>query len=489
MTDPLIVNADATDLVNTTDRMLLGGKGASLFWMASQGVPVPPFFVLTTRAWRAWQAAGRLPQQQVERVMDMIGWLEKNTGRAFGVGPRPLLVSVRSTGPVSMPGMMDTILNLGLTPSSLGALLDEFGDLRMVADVITNFVASATPVLGARDQRGTEATGGTRQALPLAAEEQLVDAIDGVFASWNNERARLYRRMNRIPDDYGTAVVVQAMVFGNAGESSGTGVLFTRDPVTGERVPRGEWLAAAQGEAVVSGRATPFSIALLRDTQPEVYRQLVEIAGRLERSARQPQDIEFTVERGRLFLLQTRALKSAPLATCRIVLDLLEERVIDRTEAVRRLSEMDLSELWTDVLRDPGSAGPPVATGLAAAPGVATGTVVREIDTRGGESPDRPLVLLRPETSPHDLPAMRRASALVTEKGGLTSHAAIVARALRIPCVVGCGALDRLSDGEDVTVDGGRGAVYRGRLTVDRTVPDVVRRAQALVREEQGRTS
>lgn len=479
VTNDVIVNAESAI---TADRMLLGGKGSSLFWMTSQGLPVPPFFVLTTRAWRAWNSAGQLSGQQVEQVMEMIGWLEKNTGRTFGVGPRPLLVSVRSTGPVSMPGMMDTILNLGLTPAAIGAFFEEFGELRMVADVITNFVGTATPVF-------TGNLGGVeppRPLLPQSAKAQLIGAIEGVFGSWNNERARLYRRMNRIPDEYGTGVIVQAMVFGNVGESSGTGVLFTRDPVTGDRVLRGEWVAAAQGEAIVSGRKTPSPISVLRQTQPDIHHQLHEIADQLERVSGQPQDIEFTVERDKLFLLQTRALKSAPLATCKTVLDMFDEGLITSEEAVRRLSALDLSELWTEAPRDPAAAGPALATGLAAAPGIAHGAIAREIDVKGASVPGRPLVLLRPDTSPHDLPAIRRASALITENGGLTSHAAIVARELKIPCVVGCGTLDNIPDGEEVTVDGTTAAVYRGRLAIERLVPDVVRRAQSLVDTQAG---
>jgi pyruvate,orthophosphate dikinase len=476
VTDETIVNAEAEV---PADKMMLGGKGSSLFWMASQGLPVPPFFVLTTRAWRDWRSAGRLPQQQVVRVMEMISWLERSTGRTFGAGPKPLLVSVRSTGPVSMPGMMDTILNLGLTPEAVGALFQEFGDLQMVADIITNFVGTASPVFAAnQDSPQTP-----HPLLPQSAEAQLVRAIEGVFASWNNERARLYRRMNRIPDDYGTAVIVQAMVFGNAGGFSGTGVLFTRDPVTGDRVLRGEWVPAAQGEAIVSGRTTPAAVEVLQQTQPAIYRRLHEVADQLERAAREPQDIEFTVEQGTLFLLQSRALKSAPLAACRTALDLVDEGVITTQEAARRLSSLEFSELYTDVLRDPGTTGAPLAVGLAASPGIAQGTIAREIDVNGSGIPGRPLVLLRPETSPHDLPAMRRAAAVITEKGGLTSHAAIVARELKIPCVVGCGELKSMRDGEEVTVDGTTGAVYRGRLAVERVVPDAVRRAESLVHD------
>ena len=473
--DIIVINADAKI---DADRLLIGGKGASLFWMSSQGLPVPPFFVLTTRAWQAWREAGQLPESHVVKVMEMIRWLEGRTGRTFGTGPKPLLVSVRSTGPVSMPGMMDTILNLGLTHDVLGALSKEFGNLQMVADVITNFVGTATPVFA-----GNQGVSGMPHPLiPDSAGDQLVGAVEGVFASWNNERARLYRRINRIPDDYGTAVVVQAMVFGNAGDSSGTGVLFTRDPVSGDALLRGEWVPAAQGEAIVSGRTTPIPIEALRTAQPTIYRRLHDVASQLEREAREPQDIEFTVEQGSLYLLQTRTLKSAPLASCRTAIDLLDEGVISLDEAVKRLSSLDLSELATGAFTEPPAADAVLAAGLAASPGIAQGTVVREIDIKSEAPAGRgPLVLLRPETSPHDLPAMRRAAALITEHGGLTSHAAIVARELKIPCVVGCGELSTVREGQEVTVDGTAGMVYLGRLTVDRIVPEVVRRAQSLM--------
>jgi pyruvate,orthophosphate dikinase len=477
--DDFIINADAK---TGADKLLIGGKGTSLFWMSSQGLPVPPFFILTTRAWRQWREAGKLPQPHVTKVIEMVRWLETRTGRTFGGGPTPLLVSVRSTGPVSMPGMMDTILNLGLTHDALGPLAKEFGSLQMVADVIVNFLGTAAPVFA-----GGQETDGTT-ALPDSATDQLLGAIEGVFASWNNQRARLYRRINRIPDDYGTAVIVQAMVFGNAGDSSGTGVLFTRDPVSGDAQPCGEWVPAAQGEAIVSGRTTPVPVEELRTAQPAVYQRLHEIASQLERRAREPQDIEFTVQQGSLYLLQTRTLKSAPLASCRTALDLLDEGLISEEEAVRRLSSLELPELATDAFTEPPAADAVLATGLAASPGIMPGIIVREIDTRNEAALRREnLVLLRPETSPHDLPAMRKAAALVTEHGGLTSHAAIIARELKIPCVVGCGELDAVPEGEEVTVDGSAGVVYRGRLAVDRIVPEVVRRAQSLMsRYESG---
>jgi pyruvate,orthophosphate dikinase len=476
---PVVVNADQKV---DEDRSLLGGKGAGLFWMASLGLPVPPFFVLTTRAWRQWHEAGRLTDEHIEKVSEMIRWLEQRTGRTLGRGSRPLLVSVRSTGAVSMPGMMDTILNLGIAPDVLGALYQEFGSLKTVADVISNFVDTATPVFGREPSNGKRAC----PFIPENAEDQLIGAIEGVFASWNNERARLYRRINRIPDDCGTAVVVQAMIFGNADPRSGTGVLFTRNPVTGEAQPTGEWVPAAQGEAIVSGRTTPVPIAELGAAQPAVFDELLRAAARLEREAGAPQDIEFTVERGVLHLLQTRTLKSAPLASCHIALALLDEGIIAEDDAARWLSSLNLDDLATDALVEQPDDGLVVASGLAASPGIARGVVARGIGAgRPGITDPPPLVLVRPETSPHDLPTMRRAAALVTERGGLTSHAAIVARELRIPCVVGCGSLDALRDGQQVTVDGASGRVYAGGIDVETVVPDVVLRARAVVSDRR----
>lgn len=400
--DPIIINADAK---MNADRLLIGGKGASLFWMSSQGLPVPPFFVLTTGAWRQWREAGQLPEPYVSKVMEMVGWLEEQTGRTFGGGPKPLLVSMRSTGPVSMPGVMDTILNLGLTHDALGALSKEFGNMQMVADVITNFVGTAAP--GFARNQGVGAA--PCPLIPDSARDQLLATIEGVFGSWDKERARLYRRINRVPDDYGTAVVVQAMVFGNAGESSGTGVLFTRDPVSGDARLRGEWVPAAQGEAIVSGRTTPVPMEALRAAQPRIYQRLHEVASQLERRAREPQDIEFTVQQGSLYLLHARALRSAPLASCRTTLDLLDEGLINEDGAVERLESLELPELATDIFTEPPAADAVVATGLAASPGIARGAVVREIDAGSAPMPSRGnLVLLRPETSPHDLPALRK---------------------------------------------------------------------------------
>ena len=477
---PVIVSSDQ-DV--DADRSLLGGKGASLFSMANLGLPVPSFFVLTTHAWHDWDRDGCLSETHISEVMEMMGWLERQTGRTFGRGPRPLLVSVRSACAVSMPGMMDTILNLGLTADTIGALFQDFRSLQIIADVITNFVGTATPVFAG--QRGRDAP--THPLIPETARDQLIGAIEGVFASWNNDRARLYRQIHHIPDDYGTAAVVQAMVFGNADASSGTGVLFTRDPVTGADEPRGEWVPAAQGEAIVSGRSTPVPVAELASSQPGVYAELLRAAQQLEIAAGEPQDIEFTVEGGKLYLLQTRALKVTPLAACTITLALLDAGSISRQEAVRRLSSLDVTDLVTEMPRHPPHESLTLAAGLAASPGIARGTAAREVSLAGAPDGDlgMPWILIRPETSPHDLPAMRKAAALVTERGGLTSHAAIVARELRIPCVVGCGDLTMIRNGQEITVDGTVGRVYEGTLETESSVPDVVRRAQALLTRQR----
>jgi pyruvate, orthophosphate dikinase len=378
-----------------------------------------------------------------------------------------------------MPGMMDTVLNLGLTADTIGALYRDFRSLQAVADVITNFVGSATPVFAG--QRGTDAP--AHPLIPETAGDQLIGAIEGVFASWNNDRARLYRQIHHIPGDYGTAAIVQAMVFGNADTRSGTGVLFTRDPVTGADEPRGEWVPAAQGEAIVSGRSTPVPVAMLASSHPDVYAELLRASQQLESAAGEPQDIEFTVEAGKLYFLQTRALKCTPLAACTITLALLDDGSITRREAVRRLSSLDITDLVTEIPRHPPHDSLTLAAGLAASPGIARGTAARELSPADARDAGRsvPWILIRPETSPHDLPAMRKAVALVTERGGLTSHAAIVARELRIPCVVGCGDLTMIRNGQKITVDGTAGRVYDGALETQSSVPDVVRRAHALL--------
>jgi pyruvate, orthophosphate dikinase len=449
---------------------LVGGKGASLFWMASRNHPVPPFFVLTSRAWQRWNRLQRLDDELLGLVREGIADLQGRTGCAFGGGPDPLLVSVRSSGAVSMPGMMDTVLNLGLAPESMAALLRRLGNVAALPPILETFLATFW-------QAGGSAEGGV---VPASAEFQLTQAIEKVFASWNNERARLYRRMRRIPENTGTAVVVQAMVFGNWDGRSGTGVLFTRDPITGAPVPTGEWAAGAQGDAVVSGRTTPTTLDQLALDHPEIHDQLRSQASRIEREARDAQDVEFTVQSGRLYLLQTRRLKVTPLAACRITIDFWQEGVIDHPAACTRLREIDLDGLGIDSIETAEMR--PLATGLPASPGVASGRAVGSSDEAiRMAATGQHIVLVRPETSPNDLPGMRSSVAVITEQGGMTSHAAIVARELHIPCVVGCGELTAALDAGTVTVDGGTGRVFAGQHRAHRQVPAEVRMARQIL--------
>jgi pyruvate, orthophosphate dikinase len=449
---------------------LVGGKGASLFWMASRDRPVPPFFVLTSGAWQRWNRVRRLDDELLRLIREGIADLEGRTGLAFGKGPDPLLVSVRSSGAVSMPGMMDTVLNLGLAPESIAALLTRLGDLAALPPILETFVNTFW-------QAGFAAEA---VAVPLSAEVQLTQAIEKVFASWNNERARLYRRMRRIPEHTGTAVVVQAMVFGNWDARSGTGVLFTRDPITGAPEPKGEWAARVQGEAVVSGRTTPESLDRLALDHPEVHSQLRRQSVLIEREAGEAQDVEYTVQSGRLYLLQTRRLKVTPLAACRIAIDLWQEGAIDRETLGARLREIDLDELGVDSVEEAGV--PPLATGLPASPGVACGLAVASSSEAARiAASGQQVVLVRPQTSPNDLPGMRSSVAVITERGGMTSHAAIVARELHIPCVVGCGALSAALDAGTVTVDGGAGRVFAGQRPARREVPAFVRLAREVI--------
>ncbi|MBJ7600983.1 MAG: pyruvate, phosphate dikinase [Candidatus Nephthysia bennettiae] len=452
---------------------LVGGKAASLFWMTGLGVPVPPFFVLTTDAWQRWNRRQALDDELIGLVGSGMADLESTTSSTFGAGPRPLLVSVRSSGLVSMPGMMDTVLNLGLSPESIAALAHQLDDLAALAGVVNTFLSTFR-------QSGTPDSG---ELIPLSARSQLTAAIEKVFSSWNNDRARLYRKMRRIPEDTGTALIVQAMVFGNWDRRSGSGVLFTRDPISGAPVPMGEWAPGAQGEAVVAGRITPRDLDQLAAEHPDLHAELEEHSRRLEREGQDAQDIEYTVQSGRLYLLQARRLKVTPLAACRIGVDLWREGLIDDGLVTKRLQEIDLESLSADSVDAEGVE--PLAVGLAASPGVASGWAVASTEEALRETArGQRVVLVRPETSPNDLPGMRSAVAVITERGGVTSHAAIVARELRIPCVVGCGALASVLQAGMVTVETGEGGVGRilpGEHPIRREVPAFVRTAQNVI--------
>jgi pyruvate,orthophosphate dikinase len=464
-------------------RNLIGGKAWSVARMRALGLDVPPAFVVTTGACVAFLESGRFPAGLEDELARGIAWLEGETGRRFGFGPRPLFVSVRSGAAISMPGMMNTVLNLGMTGETEAALAAECNDpafardahrrfLELYADVVAKApLAHAEPDADPATIRGKiTAAGGS---VPEDVVGQLGEAVRAVFESWNSRRARRYRQHNAIPDTLGTAVTVQAMVFGNVDERSGTGVLFSRNPLTGDPKPFGEYLARAQGEDVVSGKFTPKPLATMRDSAAEALDRLLAAATSLERENREAQDIEFTVERGRLYLLQSRGAKLAPQAAVRIAVDMVREGLIDEATALSRIDPEQVRLLLSPRLEDGATHDARVlATGEGACPGVGIGLVVGHSDEAEAKAAEgQSVVLARPTTSPEDLHGMIAAKAIVTEQGGSTSHAAVVSRALGVPCVVGCGAGALVGlEGRTVTIDGQSGRVFEGALAV--TVPD-----------------
>jgi len=462
------------------EKSLIGGKAWSIARMRALGLPVPPAFVITTRACTSWLQTGEIPEGLFEELAAGMQWLQEALQRQFGGDAKPLLVSVRSGAMISMPGMMDTVLNLGMNARTAEALAAETGDMAFAMDTHKRFldlyariVLRATlPELAASaeiadwQQAIFEATG---QAVPESTEAQLKGAVMAVFESWNSRRARRYRDHHAIPHDLGTAVTVQAMVFGNLDARSGTGVLFSRNPLNGDPAAYGEYLARAQGEDVVSGRHTPQPLSALADAMPEVHTALLRAAEVLERENGDVQDIEFTVQQGELFLLQSRAAKRAPAAAVRFAVDMVREGRIDTATALARVTAEQVRVLLSPRLADGATAEAELlASGEAACQGVGVGTVVTHTDeaeqrAQAGEA----IVLARDTTSPDDVHGMIVAKAVVTEQGGSTSHAAVVSRALGVPCVVGCGAgtLERLK-GRIVTVDGAQGRIYAGALPV-----------------------
>lgn len=455
----------------------VGGKAASLARMRRLGLPCPPAFVLPTHVCHSHDGGSDELRDEVAGALRAgIAHLEAKTGRTFGSGPRPLLVSVRSGAPVSMPGMMDTVLNLGIDDAVEAALGAEAADPAYARDTHRRFVLGYGRIVLKADL--DEEAGSVAQLLEQVRHEtgadvpgdpwqQLHGAVRAVLESWNSRRARAYRRHMGISDGLGTAVTVQAMVFGNVAGESGTGVLFTRDPLTGSPEPYGEYLPCGQGEDVVSGERTPLPLSRLREQLPDVHAELVEAGRLLEREGRDVQDVEFTVERGRLYLLQSRTAKRSPEAAVRLSVGFAQEGLITVDEALGRVT----SDQVRQVLR-PRLAGPVreqahvVATGEAACPGAIAGVALSDCDevlarAAAGES----VVFLAVTTSPEDVQAMIAAAAVCTETGGSTSHAAVVCRALGRPAVVGCGAgMVATLDGSDVTVDGGTGQVFSGRL-------------------------
>jgi pyruvate,orthophosphate dikinase len=458
----------------------IGGKAWSVARMRRLGLPCPPAFVLPTRVCREYDPAGReLPPHVEDALRAGVAHLEAATGRRFGGREHPLLVSVRSGAAVSMPGMMDTVLNLGFDDAVERALAAEAGDPVYAADTHSRFVTSFGRIVLKADVEDAE--GGTRsphelrhavsaqtgRPVPEDPWEQLREAVRAVLGSWQSRRAKAYRRHTGIPDDLGTAVTVQAMVFGNMGGDSGTGVLFSRDPMTGAPQPYGEYLPCGQGEDVVSGERTPLPLSHLAEQLPDVHRELLAAARRLEVEDGDVQDIEFTVQRGSLYLLQARRAKRSPEAAVRLAVDLVDEGLIGEDEAVRRVSAAQVRQLLRPRLDPADRRGAnPVATGEAASPGAAAGLALSDPDevverAARGEN----VVFLARTTSPEDVSAMIAAVAVCTETGGSTSHAAVVCRGLGRPAVVGCGpgVVAGLA-GRTVTVDGALGIVFDGSL-------------------------
>ncbi|HEX3238874.1 MAG TPA: pyruvate, phosphate dikinase [Solirubrobacterales bacterium] len=475
------------------DRDVVGNKGRSIAWMLSLGLPVPPALCLPIEECRRFHAAGgELEEEAWQSVLAGVNGLEEKLGREFGGGESPLLVSVRSGAAVSMPGMMDTVLNLGITDEVEEALARLSGDESFARSTHCRFVHQfGETVLGADlDEPGEDATpdqvreavlDDTDEEVPTDPHEQLQAVIRTVFGSWSSRRAKAYRRHWNISEDGGTAVIVQAMVFGNLGEDSGTGVLFSRNPLDGDPAPYGEWLPKGQGEDVVSGTHDPLPLEALASSMPAAHERLLEAAKLLEREHGDVQDIEFTVERGELFLLQTRSAKRSPLAAVRAAIDLCNEGAIDRAEAVSRVSAEQLATVLAPRLSEEVSAGAEVvARGIAACPGVASGSAVADSDAACAAEGDT--VLTRPTTSPEDVSGMIAARAVVTERGGSTSHAAVVTRALGRPSVVGVGeGATAALVGRELTVDGSAGVVYAGILPTEEVDPAAVPGLEELI--------
>jgi pyruvate,orthophosphate dikinase len=444
---------------STQPREVLGNKGFGINAMRRLGLAVPPAFCITTEVCARWFDD---PEGTVDGiwgdVRDRMAWLEAETARSFGAGPRPLLVSVRSGAAQSMPGMLDTVLNLGIDDGVEDALGAEFSP-SFDRDTRTRFVRMYRSIVLA-DENGS---------VPADPYRQLRGAIEAVFRSWSGERAVAYRRHRGLDDRAGTAVVVQAMVFGNKEADSGTGVLFSRDPRTGADTPFGEWLAGGQGEDVVSGTADVAPIDGLAQQLPRVHAELLSAARTLEKVTSDVQDIEFTVEEGRLWLLQTRTAKRSAQAAVRLALALHREGLIDDAEALRRVTPDDVRTLLQPALQpETRLAAPLLATGLPACPGVATGRAYTDVDdaidaAERGED----VILVRTVTTPDDVAGMLAARGIATEIGGATSHAAVVSRELGRPCVVGCGegTAEALA-GKLITVDGTHGEVRDGVLAL-----------------------
>jgi pyruvate,orthophosphate dikinase len=493
------------DEADGKNRALLGGKGAGLAEMTKLDLPVPPGFIITTDICEKFYEAGRrLPDGLMDEVRKSIRRLEAITGKKFGDAKNPLLVSVRSGAPVSMPGMMDTILNLGLNDQTVEGLAAQSGDLRFALDAYRRFIQMfGKIVLGADDRQfekallaannGTaspdektlrkviasfrslcEATG---KRFPDDPYKQIEFAIDAVFTSWTGKRAVEYRRQYGITPDManGTAVTVVAMVFGNMGRDSATGVVFTRNPETGEKKLYGDYLVNAQGEDVVSGKANPSHIDQMEGEMPQAFGELNQVCQKLEDHFRECQDVEFTVERGRLYILQTRTAKMSAGASVKTSVDMYHEGLINKVEALQRIDPEGLEQILYPRIDSHRVKQKPVATGVAASPGAASGIAVFDVAKaeamgKRGEK----VVLIREDTKPDDVPAFFQSVGILTTRGGKTSHAAVVARGMGKPCVVGCSQIEidpegasfsvagrvAVTEGQKITIDGSTGRVY-----------------------------
>lgn len=495
---------------------ILGGKGANLSEMTRLGLPVPPGFVVTTEVCNVYSKVGKMPSGLAEEVLERTEELAKKMGKSFGGSDDPLLLSVRSGARISMPGMMDTVLNLGLNDESVKGLAKQSGDERFAYDAYRRLIQMYSDVVMGlskddfeemltrkKEQAGVELDsdlsaehlkslveeykGKFREEagrdFPTDAKEQLLLAVEAVFKSWNNPRAAVYREKERIPHDLGTAVNVQVMVFGNLGETSGTGVAFTRDYNSGERKPVGDFLVNAQGEDVVAGIRTPEPLDKMDEVFPKLWEELKAISEKLEQHYTDMQDMEFTIEKGKLYILQTRTGKRTAQSAVKIAVDMVEEKLINEKQAILRIAPSQLDRLLHPFIPDSVKAqatadGKMLAKGTNASPGAATGIVVFEADdavTKHAEG--HSVILVRPETTPDDAHGMAIASGILTSTGGPSSHAALVARGWGIPCIVGCEGLKidlskksvtngevTFGEGDCITIDGGTGEVMLGEL-------------------------
>ncbi|MCD6171035.1 MAG: pyruvate, phosphate dikinase [Thermoplasmata archaeon] len=481
---------------------LLGNKGAQLSEMTKIGIPVPPGFIISTRACVEYLSSKKINDEIVQQVKEAMKKLEESTRKKFGSENNPLLISVRSGAPISMPGMMDTILNLGLTDEIVENLAKTTNEW-FAYDTYRRFIQMFGSIVNGIDENKFEKIIEEEkkrenvkkdQQLSVNAlkriimhykeivdvpppEKQLFMAIEAVFKSWNNERAINYRRLNNLPNDLGTGVVIQAMVFGNLGNDSCTGIVFTRNPANGKNNLYGEFLLNAQGEDIVSGKRTPLSIEKMKDIMPEIYDELNKVAKNLEKHYKDMQDIEFTVEKKKLYILQTRTAKRTGMAAVNVAVDMVKEGIIKKEEAVLKITPNQIEQLLHNQI-DPlaKKKEKAIAKGLAASPGAAFGAVVFTADdTKAYEN----TILVRPETSPEDIEGIHVAQGILTSRGGLTSHAAVVARGIGKPCVVGCSEIfideekkqfvvgDRVvREGDVITIDGTTGEIYIGILPV-----------------------